>query len=304
MIRANGLMTDAFYATIGPTRDALVRLLAITDPPGLSLPAAESEAMRELSQEVSCVEEWSDEPVRNSHVTGSLKRIMAVDCANAMVRDLQKDPRPLYAHNVLSRAILENAASAARIFEPGISVETRVARGFNEAIFSHQQTLRMTWLPEATQDSRKKSIEVIRDSAKRLELPICHGWISEERLGFTNLVRWLLGDELGTDVVRRLSAVTHGTRYGLMTPVAGVERSAPRTSKTGVVTTTVRERFTAPDWHADGWFLERRHPANWSRRTELVLPDEQAAKVDPLVGVHDELRLARLARQKQQGKSV
>ena len=29
-----------------------------------------------------------------------------------------------------------------------------------------------------------------------------------------------------------------------------------------------------------------------------------ATAVDPLVGVHDELRLARLARQKQQGKSV
>ena len=27
-----------------------------------------------------------------------------------------------------------------------------------------------------------------------------------------------------------------------------------RTSKSGVATTTVRERFTAPDWHADGWF--------------------------------------------------
>ena len=44
---------------------------------------------------------------------------------------------------------------------------------------------------------------------------------------------------------------------------------------------------------------------DWSRRTELVLPDhDQAVKEDPLVGVHDELRLARLARQKQQGKSV
>ena len=82
-----------------------------------------------------------------------------------------------------------------------------------------------------------------------------------------------------------------------------VERvTTTRTSKTGVVTTTVRERFTPPDWHADGWFLERRHPAEWSRRTELVVPDhEKAAEVDPLVGVHDELRLAR---QKQQGKSV
>ena len=85
-----------------------------------------------------------------------------------------------------------------------------------------------------------------------------------------------------------------------------VERvTTTRTSKTGTATTTVRERWTPPDWHADGWFLERRHPAEWSRRTELVLPDhEQAAKVDPIVGVHDELRLARLERQKQQGKSV
>ena len=84
-----------------------------------------------------------------------------------------------------------------------------------------------------------------------------------------------------------------------------VERiTATRTSKTGVVTTTVRERWTPPDWRADGWFLERRHPADWSRRTEVVIPDhEQAAEADPLVGVHDELRLARLARQKQQGKS-
>ena len=78
-----------------------------------------------------------------------------------------------------------------------------------------------------------------------------------------------------------------------------------RTPKSGTITTTVRERFTPPDWRADGWFLERRHPAEWSRRTELVVPDhDQAAAVDPLVGVHDELWLARLARQKQQGKSV
>ena len=58
-----------------------------------------------------------------------------------------------------------------------------------------------------------------------------------------------------------------------------------RTSKSGVVTTTVRERWTPPDWHADGWFLERRHPADWSRRTLHSLPDhEQAVEADPLVG--------------------
>ena len=85
-----------------------------------------------------------------------------------------------------------------------------------------------------------------------------------------------------------------------------IERvTTTRTAKDGTVTTTVRERYTAPDWHSDGWFLERRHPADWSRRTELVLPDhDQAKEADPLVGVHDELRLARLSRQKWLGKST
>ena len=82
-----------------------------------------------------------------------------------------------------------------------------------------------------------------------------------------------------------LARIEEGAQGGAL-----LERvTTSRTSKSGVVTTTVRERYSAPDWHADGWFLERRHPADWSRRTELVLPDEQAAKVDPLVGVHDEL---------------
>ena len=71
---------------------------------------------------------------------------------------------------------------------------------------------------------------------------------------------------------------------------------------TGVVTKRTTRVTTThkPAWQAFAWLLERRHPADWCRRTQLVLPDhEQNAEVDPLVGVHDELRLARLARQKQ-----
>ena len=100
-----------------------------------------------------------------------------------------------------------------------------------------------------------------------------------------------------------LARIEEGAQGGAL-----VERvTTTRTAKDGTATTTVRERFTAPDWHADGWFLERRHPMDWSRRTELVLPDhDQAKEADPLVGVHDELRLARLSRQKrlEQGKKT
>ena len=70
-------------------------------------------------------------------------------------------------------------------------------------------------------------------------------------------------------------------------------------------TRTTRTAASRAAWQAYAWLLERRHPTDWSRRTELVVPDhEKAAEVDPLVGWHDELRLARLARQKEQGKSV
>ena len=67
-------------------------------------------------------------------------------------------------------------------------------------------------------------------------------------------------------------------------------------------TRTTRTTTSRAAWQAYAWLLERRHPADWSRRTELVLPDEQAAE-DPLIGVHNELLLARLARQKRQGRS-
>ena len=47
-----------------------------------------------------------------------------------------------------------------------------------------------------------------------------------------------------------LARIEAGAQGGVL-----LERvTTTRISKSGVATTTVRERFTAPDWHADGWF--------------------------------------------------
>ena len=48
-----------------------------------------------------------------------------------------------------------------------------------------------------------------------------------------------------------LARIEEGAQGGAL-----VERvTTTRTAKDGTATTTVRERFTAPDWHADGWGL-------------------------------------------------
>ena len=99
--------------------------------------------------------------------------------------------------------------------------------------------------------------------------------------------------------VKWLSEIAHIGKGGNLETVTTEEFDAAGNLKTRTTRTTTSRAA----WQAYAWLLERRHPANWSRRTELVVADDQAEKVDPLVGVHDELRLARLARQKEQGRS-
>ena len=65
--------------------------------------------------------------------------------------------------------------------------------------------------------------------------------------------------------LQSLARIEAGAQSGAL-----IERTTTTRTAKGT-TITVRERWTLPDWRADGWFLERRHPAEWSRRTEMVL---------------------------------
>ena len=50
-----------------------------------------------------------------------------------------------------------------------------------------------------------------------------------------------------------LARIELGAQSGALLERVTTTRTS-RIFKSGVATTTVRERFTAPDWHADGWF--------------------------------------------------
>ena len=50
-----------------------------------------------------------------------------------------------------------------------------------------------------------------------------------------------------------LARIELGAQGGALLERVTTTRTS-RIFKSGVATTTVRERFTAPDWHADGWF--------------------------------------------------
>ena len=46
-------------------------------------------------------------------------------------------------------------------------------------------------------------------------------------------------------------------------------------------TRTIRTTTSRAAWQAYAWLLERRHPADWSRRTELVVADDPAGEGGP-----------------------
>lgn len=219
---------DPFYAAIAQVRDAVASLIAATELTEPKLPHVDSEAMRELSEESAFAGAWGGEPIVHAHVLGAWKRGLAVDCAESLIRDLQEDPAPVYAYTVLSRAVLENAASSARLLEPGIGTMMRIARGRNERIFSAQQKLRMEWLPESIRHDARDEIREIKEFGMALGFSVTeHGWLQEHRLSFTSLLRWLLGEGLGGTLANYYSAVAHGTQYGLASAVIAVEPPSP-----------------------------------------------------------------------------
>ncbi|GAF97467.1 unnamed protein product, partial [marine sediment metagenome] len=79
---------DPFFESIAEVRDAVTALLQAARLDEPKPPDAASKAMQELATQETFVEEWGAGPVDHAYVVGAWKRGLAVDCAEAMIRDL------------------------------------------------------------------------------------------------------------------------------------------------------------------------------------------------------------------------
>ena len=243
---------EAFEARIGPVREALAALLDASDQlrdEWGSLPAADSQAMAELAAgaQFKGSSTWGD-PVHAAHNWGQLLVVHTGDCATALVRELSQSATPVYAHVVLARASLEAASRVWWLFEPGIGLRLRVARGMNDRIFGLSQQRRLPLTEEGRARARERLSELLAEAA-RLGFQTVRDprtsirYFEETRPGQTEMIKNLFsadGDSsLGAFVYGFFSAVAHGTTFGLTSSVEANPPNAPRTPGVtwGAVTT-------------------------------------------------------------------
>ena len=154
-----------------------------------------------------------------------------------VLSDLIEKRAPVYAHVVLARAVLEQASRAWWLFEPGIGLRLRVARGMNDRIFGLAQQDRLP-LPQRDPARASERVKDLLADAERfgfelvLHRPTNVRYLEEVRPGQTQLIKALLGApdgdaSLGGFVYGLFSAVAHGTAFGLMQSVKAAPH-APR----------------------------------------------------------------------------
>lgn len=223
-------MSEEFDAAVEPLRVCLLDLLdetrSIREENGF-MPAATSAAMRELAAEDQYRGDWGQRPVESAHSWSGFLLAAAEDQLRTMCRVVFGDPS-LYGPQILARSGLEAAGRAYWLTEPGITVECRVARYQTERLFNASEVRRLSGdVARATKIEKQ-----ITDTAKALGLSLLRGkkyqhtHVVEERPSGNKVFKSLLGDieqhDLGHIMFSYLSAVVHGTAYGLLQAVDAV----------------------------------------------------------------------------------
>ena len=141
----------------------------------------------------------------------------------------------LFAYQVVARSVVECAAKAWWLNDPGASVDERLGRLYVDKLNNIEEMVRAERLPKTElADRRKQLVARARQSGVEQKLSRKNdliGFGTIDRIGSTALVGQCLdafGYEDGELWYRRVSAVVHATPYGLldffkMTDIPGTE---------------------------------------------------------------------------------
>jgi hypothetical protein len=281
---ASSVSGDAFRTALAPTRQALRDLCAAVTNVVTSrtLPAADSRAMAELSAEPmwAARSDW-EHPISDTHTLGAMTLLACTDCARGFAQTIDADEASMYGHLVLARSALETAVICGWLNDPRIDTAERVRRGLCEQLYSAMEVQRLK-----IKDDAKVRVAEWKTIADSLDLTVDtrpgKPVISERTArpsipkGIDELV---LGDgdwSLGRIQWSFLSAVSHGTWYGLMHAFQTVADTSPDGIATvaygassdsinthaacvlGALSNTAHRRFTLMGWTNPEWSTARK----------------------------------------------
>jgi hypothetical protein len=219
---------EEFRAGIRPTVSVindLASAVAATAERHHRVPSEQSRAMREIHAQASTYgrhTSW-DEPITDTHSFGGMILFAAIDYAHTFASSLAADRTPVYGHLVVARSLLESAVIASWLNKPDVEPDERVRRGLCEQIYNAWELVRLG-IEEDANERVTRWMAVAEafewDVKKNNGKPTVGNtsWPSIP-MGVDELVGTHRG-RLGRAQWSYLSAVSHGTWYGLRQAVA------------------------------------------------------------------------------------
>jgi hypothetical protein len=222
-------LDDDFFQGIRPLASALARFGEAADKarPDQRLPAASSMAMSDLATSKAFGDGWGDDPVDFLHSSAQMRLVVAEDLLVSLLKTVTSPPVSVFGGSVALRACLENAAITHRLLDPSIDARRRVARAYNELLYSFAEWAQ---LPDGTKPDnlveRQRKIEVAADACgmRLISKQRKPKSLEETRPSVTTAVNDLFdSQDLGKTTFKFLCAVAHGTQFGIAQSVRRVE---------------------------------------------------------------------------------
>jgi hypothetical protein len=276
-----------FKEAIAPTVRVLRELAAVmidTRTPFGDRPAVPSVAMDELVLEEERYGKWSSwtRPLSDTHSLGSVLLDAAADNVRCYATLFDQERAPVFGHLVIARAALETCVYSTWLNDPTLDAVERMKRGLAEQIHSAREQQRIT---RFRAHGKRVESELEAVAAKfRWTVKSKGAEVGGARRPWmrTALSTMLVGDderEIGQALWGYLSAVTHGTWYGLREsvtapqerpdPVTGLQLASLGTDSRSVNIQTVwllrlfvaasNARMILMGWESLDWDIARRH---------------------------------------------